>query len=213
MKWKIEILAAIVLFTVCSGSKCKDKTRFNYMLTQQMKDYTLFKTNSYWVYQLEGSGTTDSVNVFKVDIGLAMPSQLDHNYENFAIQCRSSHLNENVIISGFAASPSFYDSDFLKFGYSGSLGTDIVAYFTKKSKGYKFVLFPAHETEYKDSLASTTIGSKTYNKVMVFEVTATNPPSDQRLPKKIYHAANIGIVRKELYNGQIWNLIRHQVSQ
>ena len=26
---------------------------------------------------------------------------------------------------------------------------------------------------------------------MIFEVTAANAPSDQRLPKKIYHAANI----------------------
>ena len=213
MKLKVELVTAILFLMICSGcSSCKSTPRITYPLGTEIKNYTLFKQNSYWVYQLEGGSTIDSVHLFQQDYGVASPGQLDYNYENFVTQSRSSYLNEIVVQSGIAASPAFYDSDFLKFAYAGTLGTDIVAYFSRKSKGYKFALFPAIETEYKDSLASITLGSVTYNNVKVFQVTSAIP-SDVRLPKVIYLAPNIGIVRKELFNGQIWNLVRRQVTQ
>src|SRR5262245_34073717 len=135
MKLQGQLLVALFFMTICSGcSSCKSKARITYPLGTEIKNYTLFKQNSYWIYQLEGTSTIDSVHLFQQDYGVASPGQLDYNYENFVTQSRSSYLNDIVVQSGIAASPAFYDSDFLKFAYAGSLGTDIVAYFSRKSK-------------------------------------------------------------------------------
>ncbi len=32
-------------------------------------------------------------------------------------------------------------------------------------------------------------------------------------PRRTYYAKHVGLVRKELFNGEVWNLIRYQVSQ
>ncbi len=32
-------------------------------------------------------------------------------------------------------------------------------------------------------------------------------------PQKTYYAKHVGLIRKELFNGEVWNLIRYQVSQ
>ena len=204
----------LLAFTVSSGnySCIKNKKRHLYTFSQEFKDYTLFKANSWWVYRLEGGSTTDSVYVFQSDVGVATPNHLSYNYESYVIQSRSVFLGENIIQSGVAGTPDVYDSDFQRLTYSTSLGADIVSYFSNKNTGYKFLLFPSHETLYKESLATITINTVTYNNVKVFEAIKASS-TDQRLPKLVYFAPNIGIVKKELYNGQVWNLVKHQVIQ
>lgn len=207
-------MITLLAFALSSGSNScvKSKSKHTYPFSQEFKDHTLFKTNSWWVYQLDGAATRDSVYVFQSDVGVADPSHLNYKYESYIIQSRSTHLGESVIQSGVAATPDVYNSDFQRFTYSSSLGADIVAYFSRQNPGYKFVLFPSHETEYKQQVATLIVNGITYNNVKIFEALKASS-NDQRLPKVICFAPKIGIVRKELYNGQVWNLVKHQVVQ
>lgn len=215
MKIRAEIIVSLVLFTVTSGNYCtckKHKHTHTYTFSKEFKDYTLFKTNSWWVYQLENSTLTDSVYVIESDVDTAADSNLDYKYERYVMQARSVFLNAMVIQTGQAATPDVYDTDHQRTAYSNSGGSEIVTFLSNKPPGFKFPFYSSHETMYKELLPSIVLNNRTYNNVKVFEVVA-GTPSDQRLPRVVYFSPNTGIIKKELFNGQVWNLVRQQVIQ
>lgn len=214
MKVSTGIPRAILLaFILCSGNSCvKSKNKHTYFFTEEFKTYTLFKPNSWWVYRLDGGPVTDSIYVFDSQVGVADPNHLSYKYESYVMQSKSTYHNENIIQSGVAATPDVYNSDFQRFAYASASGADIVSYFSRQTVGYKLQLFPSHETLYKETFATGTIAGVTYNNIKVFEAVKASG-TDQRLPRVIYYAPNVGIIKKELYNGQVWDLIKKQVVQ
>ncbi len=72
------------------------------------------------------------------------------------------------------------------------------------------MLYGNRRTKYSDSLATYAVEGKSFNSVKVFNMLEAGFPE---APKKMFFAKNIGIVRKEFWGGQVWNLVNYQVSQ
>ena len=60
-------------------------------------------------------------------------------------------------------------------------------------------------------IKDTTINGTPYGAVRIFENLAA--PSSPTQPKELWYAKNIGIIRKELFNGEVWFLDRYFVTQ
>jgi hypothetical protein len=102
--------------------------------------------------------------------------------------------------------------------FDGARTSTKCVFFSNKSVGdtYNYWFYPDNVVTYQESLPTYTLEGKIYNEVMVFESRYTGssvPFDDVRLPVKVYFAKHIGIIRKEMKNGDVWNLISHDVKQ
>jgi hypothetical protein len=174
-------------------------------MDQDFKDYTLFKAGSYWIYKDSATGAIDSINLYKSNIYISPGSdKIRYNSEVYEISLTSS-IDDTLISGSGKTSPTD--------PYAYNLGRlhdyqNIIAYFfstTGLSKGHQY-----HYLIYTDLYDSLKVFNQFYKDVIIFENTY-NPAT--YLPRKIFYSKNVGIIRKELYNGQVWNLVRYHVSQ
>lgn len=216
MKLNTEILSTIFLMIVCSGNVCtcrKSPPKPQYVMSQEFKDYTLFKNGSWWVYNRANSTDTDTMTVIKRDVEIADPSYISYKWEQYLLHLKSTYYkNDTIILLGDVSSPLDFDTDYSRYLYSTSFSSFLITFFSNKPLKYRLSLYDNMETEYREFHNSITLNGITYNNVKVFEI-FSRVPIDQRLPRVIHYAKNIGIVRKELWNGQVWNLVKQNVVQ
>ena len=97
--------------------------------------------------------------------------------------------------------PEEFDVSYARYLYKSSFTSMIVSFFSGKPIGYEIEIFASLKSRYKELHTSILINGKTYSNVGVYETTGLI--GDPRLPRIIYYARNIGIVRKELWNDQV----------
>jgi hypothetical protein len=211
MKRLLFILLAMPL--MANYSSCKKKPeRAIYNTSKEFKDYVLFKTGSYWIYKLEGAVTnTDTNTLIKTELQLVKDARtIGYDFEKLLMHSKRTYSHDTLIIFGGALFKGTHGVDYYEELSTTNLNAADIHYFDGKAKGSIVEIYANRRTKYSDSLANYTIEGKTYPSVKVFDMLDQGYPAT---PAKVYFAKNVGIIRKELWNGQVWNLIKHQVSQ
>lgn len=194
----IIILSALCLFVTCVK---KEKEYPTYYLGQEYRDYVVYKVGSYWIYEDSASKIIDSVYLFKQDIIMNDGNRkVNYNSEGLS-ENKYSSLYDTLIFGGGIPTerkgPVYNEirlNDFIHINTN---------YFDGKIGEYNISTF------YDSKRDSIIYINKFYN-VKVFE---NKQQEYSYQPYKTYYAKHVGLVRKELFNGQVWNLIRYKVSQ
>ncbi|MBX9851905.1 MAG: hypothetical protein K2X86_09115 [Cytophagaceae bacterium] len=188
----------------------KEEPRLTTYLDQEFKDYMFYPDGSYWVYEHESMGWEDSVYLYSQLLAIEEPHNLSNNYERIVLRYGSTFNLDTFHIIGHARDLPIGRPCYSNILFTSNFLAVNIPFFSKRDIGYVFEYNENINSTYTAYYDSLEILSKYYYKVKVFEMTGS---SDSRLPKKIFHAEKTGIIRKELFNGQIWNLKRHFINQ
>jgi hypothetical protein len=216
MKTKIYI-AISLLYIVCCANVCnpgKSPEGPTYYITQEFKDYVVFKKNSYWIYSIENSLLKDTIILFKQGVEVVDGGQnFPYSAEIVDQQLRSRFFKDTILGGGGAGRVKYDNTCIYSEVYRSSFFTPNYIFFSDKEVGYIFAPYGQQaelKWKYTNYYDSYEIEGKTYQAVKVFEGFFSQ---DARLPRKTYYAKNIGVIRKELWNGQVWNPVEYSVSQ
>jgi hypothetical protein len=207
-----KYIPILFLFALVSCSKCKDEKVYpTYYMDQEFKDYCVFPVGSYWVYEDSASGAEDSVYLYNQQIYVVENSKsVSYKYERLRQNFSASFYSDTLIGDGGAkylglGEPciyeQFYSSAFLAINFQ---------FFSGRDTGYTFKYNDNYYTTYLVNYDSIKVLNEYFNKVKIFEVVGGQ---DTRLPKRIFYSKNIGVIRRELYNGQVWNLKRYFINK
>jgi hypothetical protein len=198
---------------MCISNK-KDKNAPTYLMSQEFKDYTLFEEGSRWIYQLENSVEKDTVIQVYREYKMIDSRDFGYNTDQYLTRSSSSYFKDMVITIGGLDYDNVKISR-LRLFYESQLLIESRCFFDNVGikVGERF-----HNLIYEDFKESYKLGNITFNNVKVFN--NVEIPRDEntnfsniKLPKVTYYAKNVGLIRKELWNGQVWNLVDYKVSQ
>jgi hypothetical protein len=203
-----------ILLTVqrCSCTNSPPPTlRGPYYFTQEFKDYNVFQNGSKWIYQRENSQDKDTllqeyIKLEKID---DYESCICANETYFTRQ-KSSFFND-VILKNANAPYLDYQVELTEMTYQGIMNDVTTIFFTENIVGKEQRINANDTLTYEAFYPSYTLEGKNYKDVKVFKRKRSG--IDVRLPRRTFYAKNVGIIRRELWNGQVWNLIHHEVKQ
>jgi hypothetical protein len=187
----------------CDGTWGKKHTN-TYTLSQEFKDYTVFNTGSYWVYEDSASKAIDSIYLFSQTFSFVGGSYNRPDKSESLEQRKYSSLHLDTLF--FIGYLPLDNQD----GVYAELMTNIlnldINYFEATLGSYGV---PSSNITFYDEKRDSIFFREKFYQVKIF----TNLQQFINQSKKVYYANHIGLVRKELFNGQVWNLVRYHVSQ
>jgi hypothetical protein len=205
---KIYLLFLYILL-ICTANICSvkpDEGKPTYLLSQEFKDYTLFVEGSKWIYQLENTTLFDTLLQTLTIINISKSNKSSYNAEQYLQHQKSSFFKDLIITMGHI-NPNDFNIDYTKYFHYNALTSVVISFFTSENVGEK--LFKILYLDFKPTFE---LEGKTFENVKVFEVLDT-AYEGTNLPRKTYYAKGVGLIRKELWNGQVWNLVEYSVSQ
>ena len=107
--------------------------------------------------------------------------------------------------------PLGYFLYFSKLKNSFSPASEVLSFISLKPAGFIFNLSPSQKIIYKQTLDTFNVNGKSYFNVKMFEHLVA--PTNLKLPKMLWYVKNVGVVKNQLYNGQVWSLRRFNVVQ
>ena len=218
--YALYVIALVVLLNACEGC---DYGGYKPM-PAEFKSYTVFSKGSYWIYKDSASALLDSINEYDANYEKSSHGGPDFEYghDAWTFYYNSSQqsiksfqrqitMRENVrVFESFYLYvytedtqtgdhqfyPVYFAADTLKstweYGYNDGVG--IV------------------EITYKELIPSMTIGSNVFTDVKMFEHNRLLNGSPNTLTRRIYVAKNVGIIRRELFNGEVWELQKYFIN-
>jgi hypothetical protein len=180
-------------------------------MSDDFKSYIVFKKGSYWVYEETSTNEIDSIFLHRSEIAAFNGAEdLGYNGEKFTAGYSSSLL-VNDSIRGFAY-PSldqqkyyvyeeFRFSDFLyaPYVFFGSNDIGSVDRFQNNSK-----------LIYENFFSALDINGKSYTDVKVFHNAIQNQSYQ---PERIFFAKGVGVIKKEMFSGKVWELKRYLINK
>jgi|GEM_PF-4996027 len=196
------LILCFALF-VLSCEKDPPPARQIFYMDNEFKDNSFFKPGTWWVYQLD-TLTEDSVAVISSQFILQEPDTADYSWQQSELEYSSSYYNDTILLKGdFLHSASV-------FYLTQHDSSEILNFFSLKPPGYTLEISPALQMKYRE-LKDTVINGQPFSGVRIFENLVT--PQHLHLPREIWYAPNIGVIRKVLFNGEEWQLNRYQIVQ
>ncbi len=191
----------MALFYNCERPSKKDKAKMYYM-EQEFKDYCLFPVYSYWVYEDSASGALDSVSIYYQNIFINDYLKIHSwKYEMFQQHLFSSYYAPFIFEGGGA---ELMGTNEAYCSYSDGIAEQ---YFGVANIGD--TLFLNQNLYYQAYYSTMMLNSKEYEKVKVFQ---NKGQIHDRQVRKVYFSRWVGIIRKEMFDGKVWNLKRHHVN-
>ena len=194
------ILSTAVLFTACPSKKDKSEEKPIYYLNQMMKDYVIFPEGSWWVYEDSASGVVDTITVTYSKNEIVDRRNLDIVYEYQLIKYKSSHYNTEILAGAGGQGASRYSENhpptFIPtVMFFSSDEADSASLYTGYLVRHQLDSLQLEETVYKEVLQFTTTKFQ-HNLV----------------PEFTFYAPHVGLIRKQLFNGTIWNLKAYYIN-
>jgi hypothetical protein len=195
---------------MCVPSK-KDKNAPTYYMSQEFKDYVLFKPNSQWIYKLESQDVYDTLEIIEQNISITNYTDIfDYKGESINQTISSTYLKNIILGGGGAGTLGSKDICGYSQGINAPFLVSQVNFFTGKTTGEYLSNLESSKTKYLLFFNTYIVLDKTFQNVKVFEKSFE---LSALLPRKVYYAKNVGLIRKELWNGQVWNLVDYEVKQ
>lgn len=201
----------LVLFVVQSIS-CEQTQHPTFRMNSDFKDFVLFPVGSHWIYGQDGNTNRDSIYLSSQNMTINETRRAyPFNFEQFQQSMYTSFYDDSLL--GFGGAVSYEDTSVcfvFTEGYLSNSQERNLQFYTRHKVGTTLQLTEATGATYLDSLSNYTVNGIKYSDVRVFECPDFRGPL---MTKKIYYARGVGVIRKELFNGQVWNLLRYKVSQ
>lgn len=187
---------ALVLLLII-GCDSPPKNRINMFLSQECKDYCLFKVNSQWIYQNEQTLDYDTVIYIGIQPEILSSSHSPIDSERIKIAIQKKKFTTDSIItleSGFGKNES------MVFSAYGDLN-----YFDGET--YNQDSISSHyNVKYANFYDTISFNNNIFKLVKRFNITKIDVYN-------IYWAKNVGVIRLEKTNGEIWNLVKFEINQ
>ncbi len=195
------ILSTAVLLTACPSKNDKGEEKPIYYLNQQMKDYVIFPVGSWWVYEDSAIGVLDTITVTHSNNKMVDRRNLDIIYEYQLIKYNSSYYNTEILAgSGGQGAIRYSENPPPTF-------IPTVMFFSSDEADSASLYTGYLVREKRDSLE---IKDSIYSKVLQFTTTKFQ---HNLLPEFTYYAPHVGLIRKQLFNGTVWNLKTYFINQ
>jgi hypothetical protein len=189
-------------------------------MPKEFKSYTVFPKESYWIYRDSASMLLDSINQYDTYSGrLGSDWNSYYEYEDWILYYNSSRqLNKSI--QRRSSLSQFREGDHLK-NFSYVLYEDVqqsgvyafyAVYFDCDTLKSAFQYSDDVEVTYIKLLSNITIGSNVFTNVKVFEQSKLLPGSPTTLTHRVFIAPNVGIIRRELFNGEVWELQKYFIN-
>ncbi|MBK9450711.1 MAG: hypothetical protein IPN95_15150 [Bacteroidetes bacterium] len=209
MRSLFTFLFFLILFLAMG---CKEREPIpTYYVSKEMLRYCWFPNDSYWIYE-EGDSTGDFDSVYASHAGTQIyeDSEEGYNWENYTlaltIRGRRRFQSTNAWLAGSDGSHTL--SDMFEY-YSDSTveESDHVLFWDTRGLNTTFV-YPA--TKVVGRYDSLEIRGVVYHDVI--EV-ATDPPSAAEYTYNVVWAKDIGVIRRSILDGTVWNLVRYHINR
>jgi hypothetical protein len=210
MKKHIVLISVILLLSANKGCTpgCNKEARPTFLLSPVFREYIIFPRGSYWIYKTSDNTQTDSVYL---------------DFEDRFITNEIHGYNSEFVKQGFYSSafrPGFLGvadatdtTGNIKSTYYESVrvteGIEDKVFFNGKV-GEKFDLNGLLGVQYESLYDTLRVRNKLYTQVRVYTILQQLTNSQCR---KAYYAKNVGVIRKELFNGQVWELERYFINR
>jgi hypothetical protein len=205
-EWILLFCMVVMVSVSCKKDPPPEKT--SYFMDQEFLDCTIFKPGSWWVYQKDTMTPTDSVYVLKSELNTVSHDSVDYNWQRSVVQYKSSLNNDTITSLGDLVESSF--TFYSKESRSSSPSSEILEFFSLKPVGYVLDLSPSLKMRY-DTVRDALVDSIPFTNIKIFQNLVT--PSNPKMPRELWYVKNVGLVRKELFNGQIWSLAKYSIVQ
>ena len=189
------LLSTSVLFTACPTKSDDDK--IIHYFNEEIKTYVFMPVGSWWVYEDSATNELDTVTLISSENRFTNDNIEDYEVQNFVY---NSTFNKNQIWGGAAAADNSYEDSYLSLGFLTSV--NFHAY-----KKDTIILLKGELIA--DRIDSLTIEDNVYTEVKKFSKTKH---TYNLIPEVTYYAPNVGLIRKELFNGDVWNLKEYYIN-
>jgi hypothetical protein len=213
-----KIYTISVLFLFLIAGSCKKEHYPQYWIHAEVKEYTYFEKGSWWVYKEKNSGNLDTVQVV-MDSMMAMKI---HNNAGYASNSYLSYyastfdpLDTMIVSSSVVVNftvPLAYTNSTTGYSYFRTAYEGVASFFSDAQVGDTLKLVDKRLAIYRRDTASLELEGRVYTSVRVFECNVP-PNNTAKLPKVVYYAKNVGVIQKELFNGEVWRLMNYSVKQ
>ncbi len=211
--WFLLLTAGLVLSPLSCGLFRNTPEEIPYLpFSQYVKDYTLYQPGSYWIYQ-------DSANTSRMDSVYVKDSYCDTTID----EQMSIRINQEGCISFYRFMGLDWFFNYFTFNADLSIPTYVLEEILDGSSNYHPAfhffedkhpgdsMFIGHLTTYiSDRLPSVTLLGNSFNDVVVVthgENWAGNPT------REIWWAPHVGIIRRVMWDGTTWKLLRWNAVQ
>lgn len=208
---KVEKLTVLLMLALAGCCEFCRENAPTYLMDQDFKDYTLFPVGSYWIYSEDILNGYDSVYLFRQDISMTDSYRIhSYRYDYFRQSSGTTFFNDTLF--GGSGTERYDDSIYYQYAerYVSNFLVTNIQFFNRIPAGTILDLTDDSQVKYIGEFVSFTAGGIEWKSVRGFENLVQ---TDDRLPRKIYFAKGIGVVRKELFNGQTWNLERYNINR
>lgn len=217
---KILVIALLLitgLFMVFNS--CKEDEYI--YLSEEFKSYVIFPEGTYWVYEEIKSGFIDTLNIEEVSISFGSGHSESHTqYESGVIEYNTSrsglihgYISPKASIYGCS---SYHDlltanknEDFVEID-SVYMGLNL-CFFCCCDTGIVMSI----GTKYLGMIDTMIINSLVFEKVMNFSNVSYDSLEIFQHPnraRKSYYAKNIGLIKWEQFNGNVWEIRDYMIN-
>ena len=204
-----KILSVSSLFFIQLFNSCKDKEQFVYNISQETKDYCVFQTSTWWEYENINTHEVDTYFITKVENKINPKEDDERSSQEININYKRT-LNNNEFV--LTINNIQWGTDLLFLlgeNHKNQPQQIVIQYFEMKDTVFAYssdsITLIKHQIEYKLSLTR-----KSYPTVKEF-VRKNN--INNLLAKKTYWAKHIGVIRREMFDGSIWELKSYNIIQ
>ncbi len=208
MKKHLAVFATMLTLLAC----CKKDVNPTYYLSQETKDFCVFRKNSKWVYKNQNN-EKDTLQIYSTEGKISKSRSFGYDTEIYLYKAKSSFYLDTL-----QSQLSNLKDDIL-------FSVNIVGYYSMPMKSKYLYLGDVllnHSWQndwiiYKAYYPNYSVKDKIYTDVREFLSNKGsengNANVDPRLPNRVWYARHAGIIKKQLPNGEVWELIHHEVTQ
>lgn len=195
----------ILLITLIAAGCCNHAE--TYMVPNSFKQYFYFPTGSWWVYKNQFD-KYDTLTVTNVESNIVkMNDESCEEYEKITMHYKSSQSGNHELYT----IRMFEYFSFCSYTYSDSYFNELTHFGTDTYNDNNVF---GCSTEIQWWLKDTVVViQKIYCNVYVNKTTSNIPSEIIDYPIVCYFKENIGLIKRELQNGEIWELIDYKINK
>jgi hypothetical protein len=208
MRYIDRLISFILLLNCISCWPPPDNVPTHY-IGDEFKEYVVFPKGSYWVYEEVSTKEIDSVYLYRSETSIRNgASKLGYNYEEYLSGYTRSYFNDSVRGFGY---PEFNNQEFYQYT-EGSLLSFLnrpIIFMDGGAVGFEFNYAEDFAIEYEQHFETLSTADQDFENVKVFK---HNVQYFQDQSQRIYFSKNVGIVIREMFNGEVWTLKRYHIN-
>jgi hypothetical protein len=181
-----------------------------YPIPGEVKPYVIFPEGSYWIYEEVTSSSLDTIKIYRSEISKENGSyDFGYDFELFVSGARSSFRGDSILGYGqpFSSAPKMWS--YTEQRVAGASGPPMLTFFGSDVVG-ESINFNEDWITFESKIESLEINGLTFQSVRVFTHDA-KIFSNQ--PERVYFARDVGIIKRELFNGEIWQVKKYFINK